>query len=477
MRNKSRLRAIALSALPPIVAAALAIDIFLVDTFTPLEGAVAVLYVVVVLIAANILGRRGILLVSAACVVLAIASYVFAHALETSSASFRLFVSIAAIVITTLLALRMKSAQSALRRSEAYLAEAQRLSLTGSFGWAIGGQELYWSEETYRILGYEPGTIPTVALVMQRVHPDDLPLVQGAIDSAKQGARDVDFVHRLRLPDGAVKFIHVIARAIGNPGKMEYVGAVMDITAATQAEKALQDAQAELAHVTRVTTLGELAASIAHEVNQPLTAITTNGAAGLQWLRRQPPVLDEVRTSMEAMISDARRASDVIARIRALSRKTAPEMGPLDINHVVGDAVALIRRQADNERVAIRLDLTPGMRLVHGDRIQLQQVIINLAINGIQAMAATADHARELLIRTRRSEAGEAVVSVQDAGAGIEPDRLDRLFSPFYTTKPDGLGMGLSICRSIVEAHGGRIWASRNSGPGMTFQFSLSANE
>ena len=240
MRNKSRLRAIALSALPPIVAAALAIDIFLVDTFTPLEGAVAVLYVVVVLIAANILGRRGILLVSAACVVLAIASYVFAHGLETSSASFRLFVSIAAIVITTLLALRMKSAQSALRRSEAYLAEAQRLSLTGSFGWAIGGQELYWSEETYRILGYEPGTIPTVALVMQRVHPDDLPLVQGAIDSAKQGARDVDFVHRLRLPDGAVKFIHVIARAIGNPGKIEYVGAVMDITAATQAEKALQ---------------------------------------------------------------------------------------------------------------------------------------------------------------------------------------------------------------------------------------------
>jgi C4-dicarboxylate-specific signal transduction histidine kinase len=289
----------------------------------------------------------------------------------------------------------------------------------------------------------------------------------------EQGARCVDLTHRLLLPSGAIKHVRVLVHEIDAADELEHVGAVMDITASRQAEEALQTAQAELAHVTRVTTLGELAASIAHDVSQPLTGVVTNGAAGLRWLGQQPLPVDEVRNTLEAMIDDAKRASDVIQRIRALSKKTDLEKTQLDINDVIHDVTRLVQREVLSQGASLRLELAPALPPVLGDRVQLQQVIINLVINGIQAMESVTGGSRDLCIRSRPYEADRVLVAVEDCGAGIVPEHADRLFNAFFTTKPDGMGMGLSICRSIIEAHGGRVWASGHAGPGATFQFTL----
>jgi C4-dicarboxylate-specific signal transduction histidine kinase len=249
----------------------------------------------------------------------------------------------------------------------------------------------------------------------------------------------------------------------------------MDITATTRAQEALQEAQAELTHVTRVTTLGELTASIAHEVNQPLAGIVINGEASLRWLGHKTPDVDEVRHAVERIISDARRASDVIRRIRDLAKKATPEMVPIDVNDIIDDALLLVQRQALNQRVGLQLELESGLPPVLGDRVQLQQVVINLVINGIEAMAHVTARPRWMLVRSHRDEGGQVLVAVQDSGVGIDPENANRLFNAFYTTKGDGMGMGLSISRSIVEAHGGRIWATNNEGPGATIQFALPA--
>lgn len=276
------------------------------------------------------------------------------------------------------------------------------------------------------------------------------------------------------MPDGSVKYLHVVAHALRDEaGELAFVGAVMDVTAAKRAEQAVHEAQAELAHVTRITTLGELTASIAHEVNQPLTGIVTNGAACLRWLGQGTPALDEARSSVEDMISDARRASEVIQRIRALSKKAEPEKAPLDINDVIHDAVRLVQRETLGHRASLRLELAPALPSVLGDRVQLQQVIINLVINAIQAMASVSDRPRKLLIRSQQHEAGHVLVAVADSGIGIEAKSVNQIFTAFFTTKPSGLGMGLSICRSIIEAHGGQVLAANNPGPGATFQFTL----
>ena len=239
-----------------------------------------------------------------------------------------------------------------------------------------------------------------------------------------------------------------------------------DITERNQAQEALRRAQAELAHINRVMTLGELTASIAHEVNQPLAAIVTNGAACMRWLGREPPELDEARSAVESMISDGMRASEVIQRLRALSRKTELHKVRFDINGVIDDVIRLVQREALDHFISLRLELASGGLPVLGDRIQLQQVIINLVMNGMEAMASATGRPRELVIRSRRQEDGQVLIEVQDSGIGIDPENVNRLFNAFFTTKPNGMGMGLSICRSIIEAHGGRIWASRNVGAG-----------
>jgi C4-dicarboxylate-specific signal transduction histidine kinase len=243
-----------------------------------------------------------------------------------------------------------------------------------------------------------------------------------------------------------------------------------------RAEEALQKAQAELAHVTRVMTLGELTASIAHEVNQPLAAVLTNAQACLRWLALETPRPDEARAAVERIVRDSNRASDVIQRIRALAKKSEPQMVALDINDVIREAVSLEQREMLSQRVSLRTELASALPPVVGDRVQLQQVVINLVMNAAEAMAPVTDRPRDILIRSQRDDANEVVVAVRDSGMGIDSENADRLFNAFFTTKASGMGMGLSISRSIIVAHGGRLWASPNADHGATFQFTLPSN-
>jgi signal transduction histidine kinase len=379
-------------------------------------------------------------------------------------------------VVTQLVVRVRQLMQEKLQRSEAYLSEAQSLSHTGSFGWKVATGEIVWSDETFRIFQYKPETKPTVELVLQRVHPEDALLVRQTIERASQDGNDFTITHRLLLPDGSVGYAHIAAHAKRDKaGEIEFVGAVMDITERKKADEALRKARADLAQVARLTTLGELTASIAHEVNQPLAAIVTNANASLRWLDHDPPDLGETRDAIRRIIRDGGRGSDVIARIRGQLKKEPALRERLDLNEVVRETIALA--WADLQGVAVQTDLAPGLALVSADRIQLQQVLLNLAMNAIDAMKPVTDQARVLRIRTSDHAGPSILVAVQDSGIGLDPVRIEQLFETFYTTKPDGLGLGLSICRSIVEGYGGRLWAEPNPGPGATFQFTLPSVE
>jgi C4-dicarboxylate-specific signal transduction histidine kinase len=374
-----------------------------------------------------------------------------------------------------------KRAETALRRSEAYLAEAQRLSLTGSFAWNVSSGEVFWSDELYRILGFDRATKSTHELLFQRIHPGDRDFVRATLHRASMYGTDLDIEHRLLMPEGFVKYVHVVGHTVSDEttsierAGLEFVGAVMDVTAAKRAAEELHETQAALAHVTRVTTLGELTASIAHEVNQPLGALVTNAEACLLWLDHGTRKLGEARRSVEMIIKDGHRAGEVIRRVRALLKKTAPQTAPLDINDLVNEVITLVQREVFSHRVSLRMELAPALPAVLADRVQLQQVLINLVINGIEAMQPVTDQPRQLVIRSRQDEADQVLVTVTDCGVGISAENADQLFNPFFTTKSGGMGMGLSICRSIIEAHGGRLSASGNVGPGATFQFALPA--
>ncbi|KYG99430.1 PAS domain S-box protein [Bradyrhizobium sp. DOA1] len=496
-----------------------------------------------------------------------------------------------------------KEAENALRQSEAYLAQAQELSHTGSFGWRSSTGEISWSKETYRIFQCDEGTKPRIPFMLQRIHPDDRLAVQQTTARAAREGKDYDHEYRLVMPDGSIKYVRAVARATRDSnGRVEFVGSVTDVTAtkeaerrlreseqrfrdyaetasdwfwetgpdhrvtqisehsdtvaaptgllgltrwdiapdanlepekwrqhrealdahvpfrdlvyrsrdrnghaiyvrtsgkpffdaegaflgyrgvctdvtaairADQAEEALRKAQTELAHVTRVTTLGELTASIAHEINQPLAAVIANADACLSWLQRSPPDLNAARRSVDWIIEDGKRASDVIRHVRALAKRTDIEMVPLDASAVVREAVALVQREMATHAVSVRMELSSALPEIFGDRIQLQQVLINLIMNGIEAMEGVEDRPRELAIRSVADGDGAVLVSVADSGVGISEQAIDRLFTPFFTTKSSGMGMGLSICRSIVEAHGGRLSAAPNQGHGATFQITL----
>ncbi|HSY66560.1 MAG TPA: PAS domain S-box protein, partial [Terriglobales bacterium] len=487
-----------------------------------------------------------------------------------------------------------KQAEEALQRSEDLLAQGQSISHTGSFGWNVSSGEIDWSQETYKIFGRGRAIKPTLELIFQRIHPDDRDSVQQTINRATNERANLDFEHRLLMPDGSVKYVHVLARAMEpSSGKLEYVGAVTDVsqrkqaeqkfrgllesapdamivmnrqgrivlvnaqveklfgyqrddllgqeveilvperfrgrhpqhrreffaqprvrpmgeglglygrrkdatefpveislspletedgtlvsgavrdvTERTRSEEALRQAKADLAHVNRVTTMGELTASLAHEIKQPIAAAITDANTCVRWLGRDQPDLAEAREAASRIIKDATRAADIISRVRLLFKKGTPQQELVDVNEVIGEMTVLLRSEATAYSISVRTELAEDIPQVMGDRVQLQQVLMNLMMNSIDAMKEV-DGTRELTINSQRGEKEQVVVSVSDTGVGLPPEQADQIFNAFFTTKPNGTGMGLRISRSIVESHGGRLWAADNSPRGVRFCFTL----
>ena len=495
-------------------------------------------------------------------------------------------------------------AEEALRQSETYLAEAQRLSHTGSLGWKPSTAAIIWSEETFRIFQYDRTTTPTVELILQRVHPKDAALVQQTIERAAQDGKDFDHEYRLLMPDGSVKHVHVVARALSDEsGSIEFVGAVMDVTAAKQVEQTLREseaylaeaqrlshtgswastpamgeirflseecyrvlgfdphggrqryetffqrihpddqakaretvetagrgkaefeldyriihpggeirdihvvghpvfspsgdlvefvgtviditerkqaeeererlrqAHADLAHINRVTTMGELTASLAHEIKQPISAAVTDARTCLRWLTRDDPDIAEAREAAARIVKDVMHAADIINSISLLFKKGTLQREVVDVNELIREMIVLLRNEAARYSISIHSDLAEDIPRVMADRIQLQQVFMNLMLNGIDAMKDLST-ARELTIRSQRVQDGQLMISVSDTGIGL-PKQPEQIFSAFFTTKAHGTGMGLPISRSIIESHGGRLWATSNSERGASFHFSL----
>jgi PAS domain S-box-containing protein len=367
-----------------------------------------------------------------------------------------------------------KRAEEELRRAHDSFADAQRLSKTGSFITDLLADDTKFSEEAYRIMEYEPGTKITAQKSASIMHPDDLPAFSSAVNVGLTTGADVNFAFRITTPRSTLKHVRGVAHVSkGIEGRPLFVGALQDVTESMLAEEALNKARAELAHVARVATVSTLTASIAHEINQPLSGIITNAGTCLRMLAADPPDIDGARETARRTIRDGNRASDVVTRLRALFSKKEFALESLDLNDATREVIALSLSDLQRQRVVLQSEFADDLPKVTGDRVQLQQVILNLVRNASDAMMNVDDRPRQLLVRTERENSDRVRVMVRDSGIGVDRQTMDKLFDAFYTTKSGGMGIGLSVSQSIVERHQGRLWAEQNDGPGATFSFSI----
>jgi PAS domain S-box-containing protein len=366
-----------------------------------------------------------------------------------------------------------KRAELALQRSEAFLAHAEVVSETGSFLWRPETGGFRWSNELYRIFDFEPDTPVTLERMTTRIHPEDVWVHSDILDRALVG-RGLRYDLRLLMTDGTIKHLRFVGRAaLEQDSGLEYIGTVQNVTQLRLAEQALSRVRSDLAHANRVATIGELAATIAHEVNHPIAATLLNAENARRWLARQPPNLEKAKQSIDRIISDGKRTADIVGRIRNYSKKAPARSEELNIKEAIVEIMELTRGATLEHSVSVKMQLAEKLPNILGDRVQLQQVILNLIMNAIEAMSEVREGRRGLLISTDRYASEGLLVAVADSGPGLTPAGFERLFETFYTTKPSGLGMGLPICRTIVEAHGGRLWATANAPRGAVFQFTV----
>jgi len=370
--------------------------------------------------------------------------------------------------------------QEKLQRSEAYLAEAQRITHTGSWAWRVAGEDaVHLSEEWYRIYGFDPEKgMSAWEERIQRIHPEDRAKWQQTIDRAIGEKSDYEVEVRIVLPDGTVRYIHTIGHPVLNASGdlTQFLGTAMDVTERKRAEQErerLRQVQADLAHLSRVTTMGELTASLAHEIKQPIAAAVTDAKTCLRWLGRDEPDLAEAREAAERIIKDVTRASDIISSVSLLFKKGALQRELVDVNELIREMITLLRSEANRYSISIRIELAEDLPKVMADRVQLQQVFMNLMLNGIDAMKGTTDGG-QLTIKSEVGD-GQLLISVSDTGVGLPLEQAEEIFKAFFTTKDKGTGMGLPISRSIIESHGGRLWAASASGRGAAFHFTLPA--
>jgi PAS domain S-box-containing protein len=374
--------------------------------------------------------------------------------------------------------IELRASEEAQRRSEAYLAEAQRLSHTGTIVFNATGP-VYWSEESYRIWGLDPRQgLPELETVLQRIHPDDREIANKEAFEALRQSRKYAIEFRIVLPDGTIKYLESTGYPLlSADGEPEMIATQIDVTerklAQAEHEK-LRQLESDLAHMNRLSIMGELTASLAHEILHPIATARNNARSALRFLDMNPVDLGEVREALECVVRDTDRGKDIVGRIREHIKKAPPRKERFDINEAIREVIVMVQSAIDKNNVSVSTRLMEGLMAVQGDRVQLQQVVLNLVLNAVEAMSSV-EGVRKLSINTEQDKAGGILVAVRDSGPGIDPERLDRVFEPFYTTKTSGVGMGLSICRSIIGAHGGRLWVDANQVRGTVFQFTVPA--
>jgi PAS domain S-box-containing protein len=386
------------------------------------------------------------------------------------------------IIATAVDVTERKRAEDTLRRGEAWLAQAQRLSHTGT--WVLDGTTrhfLYWSDESYRIWGFDPlQGLPSRDDMWERIHPDDRERLWNEVQRALREQRDFFEEFRIMLPDGTVKYLEANTHHEFSPlgVLLEVVCTNVDVTERKRAQderEQLRQLEADLAHINRLSMMGELAASLSHEILHPIATARNNARAGVRFLEMSPPNLTEVREALGCVVRDADRAKDIVGRIRSQIKRAPPRKERFDLNEAINEVIVMVRSAIAKDAISVSTRLMDGLVPVQGDRVQLQQVLVNLILNAVEAMSSVEEGTRELSIRTEQNQPGGILVAVHDSGPGIDPVNFDRVFEPFYTTKTSGVGMGLSICQTIINGHGGRLWMSANEPRGAVFQFTLPA--